>query len=355
MSDNGKGDVTYMLPDNVHVLIGTPNFTNVLPSETFRAHVECAAAWRKWGIKFNWMIVGRTFVHFARSQVCQAGIDGDFSHIFWLDDDAIIDPEVLPKLLQHDKDVVITPYPMRRSPFQVGILSATSYLCRKCNHRWSCDEGVTPPKFLDCPMCGRPTLRDFHAHSSYRNLKTSDLDKGLIDVDGGGTHAMLVKTECLKDRRGFPPPGLGGDLEDENHSYPDAAIHLYRQLHDLFKNVPDRELVDHYIGDLPDQSLTFDEEDRKLAKPYFTMPKSGTEDMLWCYRAKCKGIEIYADTDVWADHIGFAPVVTRAMTEKMETYRPSVDLKPGEVCVARIGERGRDHTKMVKEGTASLV
>ena len=155
-------ELKYSIPDNHKVLVATPNYTNWFTSEVHTNHVNCVSSWKKWGIDFNWMIVGRTFVHFARSQVCQAAVDGKFTDIFWLDDDAIIDPEILPRYLAHAKDIMITPYPMRKSPFQIGVLSSIVYNCRDCKGLFSVGVDVIPPPEKKCPQCGRMTPRDFH-------------------------------------------------------------------------------------------------------------------------------------------------------------------------------------------------
>ena len=253
------------------VLIATPNYTNLFSAETHVSHMECTTAWTKWGINFSWSVVGRTFVHFARTMLCKASLDAQFTHILWLDDDAIIEAELLPRYLEHDKDVMITPYFMRRPPHEIGILLST--------------------------------INDFHDHSSYRNLVLSDLDQGLIEVDGGGTHAMLIKTEVF-DRK--------GENSTYHTPYPPQLIKVINSL-----SADDKDIIDHYVGELPDESMSMTEEN-ELGKPYFMMPKVGTEDMLWCYRAKKKGIEIWCDTDVDAGHVGFAPIITRRHREAAE-------------------------------------
>jgi len=350
VAEQAHHPMAYEIPDGTKVLVATPNYTNLFSSEVHVNHVECASSWKDWGLDYNWMIIGRTFVHFARSQACRAAVDGGFTHIFWLDDDAVIDPEILPRFLSHDKDVVISPYPMRRSPFQVGILSSRSYYCRDCEHRtaWVMDEAA--PEEMECEKCKEMLPRDFHEHISYRNFTAGDLDKGLVDVDGGGTHAMLVKTSVLTGARGFPPPTALSADNKENRSYPDRAYSVYLKLTEITQS-SDRELVDHYIGDLPDQSQTLAEEDAK-DKPFFSMPKVGTEDMLWCYRAKCKGVQIFCDTDVFAQHVGFAPVVDKNFVLQMEALR-EVD-NPEEVIFAAPGGHSRDWGLMDTAKQASL-
>jgi len=222
------------------VLIGTPNYMNMFWSEVHSNHIESAVEWKGQGIDFNWMIVGRSFVHFARTQVCDAAINGKFTHVFWVDDDAIIPPNTLKRFIEHDKDVVVAPYPMRKPPHEIGILSHPD--------------------------------GDFHDHSGYRNWTPDDLNKGMVQCDGAGTHCMLIKVDILNKLYG-----------------PIAA--------------QSREEGMSVQGTLEDEN--------KNGLPYFVMPKVGTEDMYFCYRVKCKGGEIWCDTDIFAGHVGFAPLIRR--------------------------------------------
>jgi hypothetical protein len=141
-----------------------------------------------------------------------------------------------------------------------------------------------------------------------------------------------------------PKPG-----EDElNWSYPPELVDMLNTLDDEQKDV-----IDHYLGDVPDQQLTLQEEDDG-GKPYFMMPKAGTEDMYWCYRAKCKGVEVWCDTDEWANHVGFAPLITKDFTvqaeksiEKPVAERNKIELTPTGI--------GRDHTSIRKDKTVNLL
>lgn len=262
----------YEIPDDTKVLIATPNYQNIFESQVHANHIDCVDTWIRGGLNFSWTIIGRTFVHFARTQMCQVAMEGGFTHILWLDDDAIIDPNILPRFIEHDKDVVIAPYPLRKMPHEIGVLKSTT--------------------------------GNFHDHPSYKNITIADLDQGLIEVDGGGTHCMLIKTSILQ---------MAGETTDDG-VIPDE---LY-EIMDRIENDEDRILAKNYIGVKPDTSnRSFEEEDNQ-GIPYFVMPKRGTEDMYWCYRAKRKGIEIWCDTDVFADHMGFTPVITRAWREHAE-------------------------------------
>ena len=326
-----------MKASEANVLVGMPNYLNLMSSEVYANHIDCISHWHKVGIDFKLMVVGRTFVHFARTQVCQVAIDSQmldnpYTHIFWLDDDAVIDPTMLPRFIEHDKDVMIAPYPMRRSPFQIGVLSATAYSCESCHHEWSIDENITPPDTLPCPECGQTAFRDFHNMKSYRNLNLSDMDQGIITIDGGGTHAQLWKTDVLlragDDKRAISP-----------------------RLKEVMDTMTAEELeaLEHNLGELPSPKLSFKEEDDR-GKAYFTMPKTGTEDMLWCYRARCKGIEVHCDTDVFANHVGFAPLITKAFRESAEAAQSN-----NGVHLVDVGKDGRNHNAVNTNTAASLV
>ena len=271
----------------VKVLVGTPHYTNVFTAEAHQSHIECFVTWTKLGIPFNVLTVGRTFVHFARTQICQVAILCGYTHILWLDDDAIIDPLLLPKYLAMDKDVIITPYFMRRAPYECGVLVSTT--------------------------------GNFHDHASYRNLTIKDLDQGLIEVDGGGTHAMLVKTDVLRKRG--------------NNDSPAACDPVLKDFMERM-SAEDRVIIDHNVGSLPDETLSMEEEDTQGIRAYFVMPKAGTEDMLWCYRAKRKGVKIYCDTDATAGHVGFPPVITRGFREQVEALTEA-EKAPGSAHVLR--------------------
>lgn len=329
-----------MKPQDAKVLIGMPNYTNLIPSEVYANHIECVRTWTDMGLDFQFLVAGRNFVHFARSRICQAAVDGGWTHILWLDDDAVIDPMTLPRFLEHDKDVVIAPYPMRRSPFEVGVLVSRQYSCPDDHGSKFVDATFKEldDDFPTCDVCGKEMERDFHNHAAYKNICARDLDSGLRQIDGGGTHCMLITVDCLtrkpnKDAVTYPPD-------------------LVKMMEGL--NAEERTILDHNIGNLPDIDKSFKDEDDD-GRPYFVMPKSGTEDMLWCYRAKSKGFEVWCDTDVFANHVGFAPVVTREFRESMEDRGDGepVDVKNG-VAILEIQE-GRDHTKLVKGKDASLI
>lgn len=334
------------LAKEARVLVATPNYTNLFSSEVHTNHIQCSVDWTKWGIHFNHTIIGRSFVHFARSQMVDLALKGDWTHILWLDDDALLDSTALPRMIDHQKDVVIAPYPMRRPSYEIGVLTSTAYKCNNCDwygyiiYDYGNDQVVQldqvddfdldesgpigcPPREEECscPKCNSTDLwRDFHNHKAYKNLSVfHNLDRGLVEVDGGGTHAMLV------DCKVFTKRGAEGGPDAMPSEVQDIIAHLRENLDDAGK-----EKYAHYLGDLPDETMTFQEEDAG-GKPYFLMPKRGTEDMYWCYRARRKGVKIFCDTDIFAAHVGFPPVITRGFRQQIEKkgYHKKADKQYG--------------------------
>ena len=163
---------------------------------------------------------------------------------------------------------------------------------------------------VHCPKCESENLwRDFHNHKSYKNVSIfHNVSKGgLMEVDGGGTHCMLVKTGVFEHQgeKGGPdtmPPEVQKIVDRMRDSLSPEEVEHYN----------------HYLGDLPDETQSFKQED-KAGKPYFLMPKRGTEDMYWCYRARRKGLKIYMDNDVFASHVGFPQVITKGFRERIES------------------------------------
>lgn len=166
-------------------------------------------------LQIEWHIIRRTFIHTARNSFTQRAIDLGMDYIWWVDDDCELPDrkDLLPRLISFDKEVVIVPYFLRKKPHKCGVLRASDY-------------------------------RD---HTTYKNIDLSELNKGLIEVDGGGTHCMLTKVSMLK----------------------------------------------------------------KLPYPWFALPEyGGTEDMYMCLKAKECGFKIYCDSDIEAGHVGYAPTIT---------------------------------------------
>lgn len=221
------------------IVIGTPNFVGHMESGVAVTMARCIRDWsRKYDI--HWLVLRRTFVCKARHMIADAAIKMGADYLFWVDDDAVVKPELLDKLVAHDKDIVITPYPMRRPPYNCGVL--------RCN---ADIEGIEE--------------ENVEWTKGWTNLEWSEMNQGLVEVDGGGTHAMLTKTSI------YGPPKKEG------------------------------ETVKQYMEANPG----------KVPFPWFVLaPYGGTEDMYFCTKGRIHGVKIYCDTDEEAGHLGYPQVVS---------------------------------------------
>lgn len=172
-----------MLNNNeIKIAIATPCYTGQLDAEVAgKIGMYLYNLGRKHpSLKLEWWIIRRSFIHTARNYFAEKAIQLGFDYIWWVDDDCLLPDnlDILPKLLSHDKDIVITPYFLRKAPHSPGVLRAS----------------------------------DFRRPETYRNLRRDELHQGLIEVDGGGTHCMLTKVSLFKEmpRPYFALPEFGG-------------------------------------------------------------------------------------------------------------------------------------------------
>lgn len=153
------------------IIVGTPNFTGIMPSNYVLNMFTCFNKWwQDFGIEnVSWRVVTRQFVEFARNNIVKEALQINADYIFWVDDDALINPEILNRFIEHDKDIIVAPYSMRRPPYQVGVLKA-----------------------LDGNYENTGT--------NYQNVSYSIIKnhQGLMEIDGGGTHCMLCKMSVFK-------------------------------------------------------------------------------------------------------------------------------------------------------------
>lgn len=111
--------------------------------------------------------VGQTFAHGQsparnRNTMIQLALDNDMTHILFLDDDVVPRPDILKRLLSHDKDIVTGLYLMRSHP-HLPILFDESYTNGACRF-----------------TILRPGL------------------KGLVEVKNTGLGAALIKTDVFR-------------------------------------------------------------------------------------------------------------------------------------------------------------
>jgi len=224
-----------------------PNYTAVVNDKVRWNHTNLFRRWDARKIPYDIIPGKRLFIQFVRTEFVEHFLAGSYSHLLMLDDDAVCPQDFLERMLVWDKDIIGLPYVGR---FPTGSPEEPWEICVKV---WK-DE--------------------FHGwnQDNLRNLRDAEMDQGMIQVEGIGTHCMLIKRRVFTEK-GIPDPDMPRyvDLDDK------ASFH----------------------------------EEHLLGKPYFVMPKTGTEDLYYCYRAWRKGFEVWCDTDRFAGHVGTPPVLGR--------------------------------------------
>ncbi len=127
----------------------------------------------------------------ARDEACQVAINGDYTHVLFLDSDMAIEPEALVKALKRDTDILTGLYFKRRNHHDPVIYKAI-------DQRQYQENGAVK----------------YHGYASTE----TDIEREYFPVEGCGFGFVLVKVEVLKAMHKdyvswFEPiPGMGEDL-----------------------------------------------------------------------------------------------------------------------------------------------
>lgn len=100
------------------ILVATPSYSG----EVHYRYVESlTAAWvycLAHNVELEVRFATGALIQYSRNQLLREFLQGDFTHILWLDADVGFDPRAIIQLLDHDKDVVGGVYPMKCMPIQ---------------------------------------------------------------------------------------------------------------------------------------------------------------------------------------------------------------------------------------------
>lgn len=113
-----------------------------------------------------------------RNVLIEGGLQSGCTHILFIDDDVLVPPDILPKLLRHDKDIVTGLYLMRQYPH-------------------------------------KPIIFDFSDDKGHcRNYYPKDSEDSLIEIINCGLGAVLIKMEVF---RAIEKPWITlGELDPQN-------------------------------------------------------------------------------------------------------------------------------------------
>ena len=160
------------------IFIGTPCYGGMLTADYFKSCMQLVALAASKKIELQFGTIGNeSLITRARNTLVQLFMDGDYSHLLFIDADLAFNPESVIRMLEYDKDVVTGIYPRKT----IDWIKVKKRL--KENPNMSEDELL--------------------AASLQYNLNVKDpnkilLEKGFIEVLDGPTGFMLIKRNVFK-------------------------------------------------------------------------------------------------------------------------------------------------------------
>jgi hypothetical protein len=160
------------------LFIGTPCYGGLITADYFKSCLQLAAlaATKKVELQFG-TIGNESLITRARNTLVQLFMDGDYTHLMFIDADISFDPESIFRMLDFNKEVVTGVYP-----------------------RKTIDWTKTIRRVKDNPNISEDEL---HSASLQYNLNVTNPDKvkvekGFIEVLDGATGYMLIKKQVFE-------------------------------------------------------------------------------------------------------------------------------------------------------------
>jgi len=153
------------------VLIAMPS-TGLIPMFTVHAMLAMRSTYPA-----EWYLIGHSLVYDAREMAIKQMKSGDFSHIFFMDSDMTPPPDIITKLIAHDKDIV---------------------------------SGIAFKRFAPYEPCFFKSITEDKAEHYFDYPENE-----LLEVEGVGMACCLIKREVfdkLEEPYFFPKEGIGEDL-----------------------------------------------------------------------------------------------------------------------------------------------
>ena len=162
-----------MVRKMVKIFIGTPCYGGLITTEYFKSCMQLVALAATNKIELQFGTIGNeSLITRARNTLVQLFMDGDYTHLLFIDADLAFNPDSVMRMLDYDKDVVTGIYP-----------------------RKTIDWIKVKKRLKDKPNISEDELL---AASLQYNLNVKDpnnilLEKGFIEVLDGPTGFMMIK------------------------------------------------------------------------------------------------------------------------------------------------------------------
>tara|TARA_Y100000114_G_scaffold155198_1_gene178817 strand:+ start:1006 stop:1788 length:783 start_codon:yes stop_codon:yes gene_type:complete len=160
------------------IFIGTPCYGGLITTEYFKSCMQLVALAATNKIELQFATIGNeSLITRARNTLVQLFMDGDYTHLLFIDADLAFNPDAVIRMLEYNKDVVTGIYPRKTIDWQ------------KVKKRLNENPDISEDELL--------------AASLQYNLNVKDpekilLEDGFIEVLDGPTGFMLINREVFK-------------------------------------------------------------------------------------------------------------------------------------------------------------
>ena len=96
------------------IFIGTPCYGGMITADYFKSCMQLVALAASKKIELQFATIGNeSLITRARNTIVQLFMDGDYTHLMFIDADLAFNPEAVIKMIEFDKDVVTGVYPRK--------------------------------------------------------------------------------------------------------------------------------------------------------------------------------------------------------------------------------------------------
>tara|TARA_R100001480_G_scaffold24036_1_gene34229 strand:- start:1265 stop:2047 length:783 start_codon:yes stop_codon:yes gene_type:complete len=216
----------------IKLFIATPCYGGMITADYFKSCLQLAALASTKKIELQFGTIGNeSLVTRARNTLVQLFMDGDYTHLMFIDADISFDPESIFRMLDLDKEVVTGVYPRKTIDWTKAI--------KKVKNNPNISE------------------EDLHSASLQYNLNVTEPDKikvekGFIEVLDGATGFMLIKRNVFK-KMALAYPNLRfksdqhlGDPHDKTFGYHNTSDWNYAFFDTVIEPETKRYLSEDY-------------------------------------------------------------------------------------------------------------
>jgi len=160
------------------IFIGTPCYGGMISADYFKSCMQLVALAATKKIELQFATIGNeSLITRARNTIVQLFMDGDYSHLMFIDADIAFNPESIIRMIDYDKDVVTGVYP-----------------------RKTIDWTKVKKKLKEDPNISEDELAatSLQYNLTVKNPNRIEANNGFIEVMDGATGFMLIKKNVFE-------------------------------------------------------------------------------------------------------------------------------------------------------------